>query len=135
MSYKIIDNEKFNNVLTIVLYNHFDLNNFKNSCKPMGQNNEYQCHYFALVRTEQNDKAILNLVIPLVFYNYKQKVSGATVDFNMNDVTEVAKQLEETARLQAKRAKLLLKGVEPILPNCSNIEYKLTFYNNIHKHP
>lgn len=134
-SYKILDNKLLLNVLTIVLYNHNDLQRFKDACEPIGLRNEYQCHYFALVRVEKNDKATLNLVIPLIYYNYKQKVSGATVDFNMNDVTEVAKQIEETARLQAKRVKLLLKGVKPMLDNCSSIEYKLTFYNNIHKHP
>lgn len=134
-SYKILDNKLLPNVLTIVLYNHNDLQRFKEACEPIGSRNEYQCHYFALVRVENNDKATLNLVIPLIYYNYKQKVSGVTVDFNMNDVTEVAKQIEETARLQAKRVKLLLKRVEPILDNCSSIEYKLTFYNNIHKHP
>lgn len=134
-SYKILDNKLLLNVLTIVLYNHNDLKKFKEACSPIGDNNEYQCHYFALVRVEKNNNATLNLVVPLIYYNYKQKVSGATVDFNMNDVTEVAKQIEETARLQAKRVKLLLKRVEPILDNVTSVEYKLTFYNNIHKHP
>ena len=134
-SYKILDNKLLLNVLTIVLYNHNDLEKFKEACSPIGDSNEYQCHYFALVRVEKNNNATLNLVVPLIYYNYKQKVSGATVDFNMNDVTEVAKQIEETARLQAKRVKLLLKRVEPILDNTTSVEYKLTFYNNIHKHP
>ena len=134
-SYKILDNKLLLNVLTIVLYNHNDLQKFKEACSPIGDSNEYQCHYFALVRVEKNNNATLNLVVPLIYYNYKQKVSGATVDFNMNDVTEIAKQIEETARLQAKRVKLLLKRVEPILDNVTSVEYKLTFYNNIHKHP
>lgn len=133
--YQIIDFEKLDNVLTIVLYDHYDLAKIKNSCMPLAKNNEYQCHYFALVRTEKNSRASLNIVIPLVYYNYKQRVTSVTIDFNMEDVTEQAKMLEETARLQAKRVKLLLKDVEAIMPNCESIEYKLTYYNNIHKHP
>lgn len=135
VDFEIIDNEKLDNVLTIVLYDHKDLDKIRKDSGKLAKSNEYQCHYFALVRTEKTDNATVHIVVPLVYYNYKQQVSFATIDFNMNDVTEIAKKLEKVARLQAKRATLILKEVPYTMLDNAEISYKLTYYNNIHRHP
>lgn len=135
VDFKIIDNKKLDNVLTIVLYNHKDLVKIKEDSGDLAKSNEYQCHYFALVRTEKTDNATVHIVVPLVYYNYKQQVSSATIDFNMNDVTEIAKKLEKIARLQAKRATLILQEVAYTMLENAEVSYKMTYYNNIHRHP
>lgn len=135
VDFEIIDNEKLDNVLTIVLYDHKDLDKVRKDSGKLAKSSEYQCHYFALVRTEKTDNATVHIVVPLVYYNYKQQVSFATIDFNMNDVTEIAKKLEKVARLQAKRATLILKEVPYTMLDNAEVSYKLTYYNNIHRHP
>lgn len=135
VDFEIVDRKKLNNVLTIVLYDHKDLVKIREDSGNLAKSNEYQCHYFALVRTEKTSNATVHIVIPLVYYNYKQKVSGTTIDFDMNDVTDIAKKLERIARLQAKRVTLILKELPYAMLSDAEISYKMTYYNNIHRHP
>lgn len=134
IDYKVIDNREFINVLTVVLYKHKDLDKFRRLSGELTHFNEYQCHYFALVRKEKNDNVEVNYVFPLVFYNYEQSVSGATVDFDMEKVTDRAKELGELALNKFKLLKLQLIDIPSRLSN-AEVSYSLTFYNNIHKHP
>ena len=136
IDYKIKDDTQYTNQLTIVYYDHNDLNKFKILSGKLAVSNEYQCHYFALVRTEDSGNCIIRQVFPLIYYNYKQQVSGATVDFEMDDVREVAKQLALTGIVKAKKNALIerLNHLKPIYPD-AKISYKVTFFNNIHRHP
>lgn len=134
VDFRINDNLFDDNQLTIVLYNHLDLKELRKLVGNIGESNEYQCHYFALVRKEQLNGIIVNLVFPLIFYNYKQEVSTATVHANMEIVTEEAKKYAELAKVKFQLLRQHLRQIKPILTN-SNISYELTFYNNIHKHP
>jgi len=47
---------------------------------------EYQYHYWALVARIKVEDEVLDIAIPTVMFNYNQKVSGAAVDFHLNDV-------------------------------------------------
>lgn len=132
--FKINDDYQTDNVLTCIFYNHLDIRKFRELCGNLVYSNEYQCHYFALVRTESINDIQINFVFPLIYYNYKQEVSSATVDFDMEDVTNTAKQLSELVSKKASIMKTHISNIKPIFEN-SKISYKITFYNNIHKHP
>ena len=134
IDYKIKDDTQYTNQLTIVYYDHNDLNKFKILSGKLAVSNEYQCHYFALVRTEDSGNCIIRQVFPLIYYNYKQQVSGATVDFEMQDVEDVANQLIMLAKPKATLLKERLKNLKPIYPE-AKISYEVTMYNNIHRHP
>lgn len=134
IDYKIKDDTQYTNQLTIVYYDHNDLNKFKILSGKLAVSNEYQCHYFALVRTEDNGNCIIRQVFPLIYYNYKQQVSGATVDFEMQDVEDMANQLIMLAKPKATLLKERLKNLKPIYPE-AKISYEVTMYNNIHRHP
>lgn len=134
IDYKIKDDTQYTNQLTIVYYDHNDLNKFKILSGKLAVSNEYQCHYFALVRTEDSGNCIIRQVFPLIYYNYKQQVSGATVDFEMQDVEDMANQLIMLAKPKATLLKERLKNLKPIYPE-AKISYEVTMYNNIHRHP
>lgn len=51
---------------------------------------EYQYHYWALVARIKVEDEVLDIAIPTVMFNYNQKVSGAAVDFHLNDVEEAS---------------------------------------------
>lgn len=130
----IKDESHYSNILTLVFYKHQDLKQIKELSGNLANSNEYQVHYFALVRTEKTDNVWVSFVFPLIYYNYKQQVSTATIDFDMADVTEKAKELGKLAALKANVMKELVKDIPTLFEN-SKVEYKLTFYNNIHRHP
>ena len=133
-SFVVNDDYRTDNVLTIVFYNHLDIQRFREMSGNLTRSNEYQCHYFALVRNETKGDIQINFVFPLVYYNYKQEVSGATVDFEMTDVTETAKQLAELGSKKFSVMKAHISNIQPIFED-SEVSYRTTFYNNIHKHP
>ena len=134
IDYKIKDDTMYPSELTIVYYDHNDLNKFKIMSGKLAVSNEYQCHYFALVRKEDSGNCVIRQVFPLIYYNYKQQVSGATVDFEMQDVEDMANQLIMLAKPKATLLKERLKNIKPIYPD-SEISYEVTMYNNIHRHP
>lgn len=131
---QVIQTEK-NNEVSIVFYNHKDINDFKDSVKSF-HHTEYQCHYFALVRTEIYNKFKIHLIFPLVYYNYEQKVSSASVDTNMKIINKEAQKLVPLVNEQAKLLKLYLNNsLQPYNKNIKQIKYSISFFNNIHKHP
>jgi hypothetical protein len=51
---------------------------------------EYQFHYWALVARIKLEDQVLDIAIPTVLFNYKQEVTGAAVDFHLNDVEKAS---------------------------------------------
>ena len=65
------------------------------SSGPKAVNNEFQVHYWALVmRHTAVDGSLLDVCIPTTFFNYKQEVSGAAINFEMKDVKEMSDRAE-----------------------------------------
>lgn len=60
---------------------------------------EYQYHYWALVARIKIDGEVLDIGIPTVLFNYKQEVSGAAVDFHLNDVEEASERNKNAAEI------------------------------------
>ena len=116
----------------IVFYKGKDLIDFKSKSMPLAATNEYQCHYSALVRiVEFSDGSKQHFVFPLIYYNYKQEVNTANIDFELKDVQEKAKEVQEASIPLFN----LLKGQFADLDKDKRVSYKLTLLNNIHKHP
>lgn len=116
--------------VAFVYYKEKDLRQFKNNSNC--DKTEYQCHYDALMMTfifDDGSKAYH--IFPLVYYNYPQKVSSASVDFDMKDV---AKTSEYVDSLTMKLYSELRSKLGKIKYN-NEVKFTLTRFNNIHKHP
>jgi hypothetical protein len=96
---------------------------------PLANANEFQVHYWALVlRQKFADNSIVDICIPTVFYNYKQEVTSAHIDFDLKDVEEMSKALEPVHNVEVNKLKTLLKDI----PNATLLSVP---FNSIHKHP
>lgn len=120
--------------VAFVYYREKDLKDFKEKSGSLTASNEYQCHYDALMVTEKyKDGSCIYHIFPLVYYNYPQKVSTASIDFDMKDVSKTAELLNQhTMQKYSELKELITKR------NCflhKDISFSLTRYNNIHKHP
>lgn len=138
---KNIIQNKSNETIVVHYMNQKWLDEIRIKSGKLAEDNEYQCHYFALVRVEEfDDNSILRIVIPVLFYNYPQKVSTASIDFNMEEVEELAKNLLPLAQRKANTLlNRLLSFTDSLYSQQyeipKNIKYELSIYNNIHKHP
>lgn len=128
---EIIDDKK----LTIVFYKHKDIQSIKE--KSNCPSSEYQVHYTALVIQEIYDDLEINLVFPLIFFNYPQQVTSVTIDFERQDVVDTVSKLVPMSLVLKKELEGLLNSFHYIslFRNCKSKSYKLTTLNNIHRHP
>lgn len=120
----------------IVLLRQSDLQSIYEKSGPLAKNNEYQVHFWAInFRARYADNSIIDITIPTVYFNYKQEVSSAHIDFEMSDVviiSEKAAKLHHTIANRingtdfAARLQALLHA---------EIEVTSTDYNSIHRHP
>lgn len=118
--------------VSVVLFKGKDIKDFKNKTGSLALHNEFQCHYTALVRIEEfSDGSKQYLVFPLIYYNYKQEVSSASIDFDMKDVSKIASDISEVSKKSFLELKQRLKKFD----ENKNISYKMTMFNTIHKHP
>lgn len=129
MSKKIIEVLNTKDV-GVTIYKSEDIKQIKDNVGNVGLMNEYQIHYTALTMgLKFEDDSITYFVFPLVYFNYEQKVSCASIDFEMKDVTKMIKEIEDLSlRMYAVLKDKLIKEY----PRAS---FKLTLLNNIHKHP
>lgn len=97
---------------------------------------EYQYHYFAFVKKIffNNEKVSLNIVIPILYYNYNQTIGTAYVNFEMDDVIAAAKEHTELAKEKFFDLVKCFDNIEIFNSNEQN-EIMFTTFNNIHQHP
>lgn len=133
---QLIKDEKNKDEFGILLFRQDTLDEIFEASKPLSVSNEFQFHYTSLVgttRDEENDQTF-RVSIPLVCYNYKQKVSGAAIDFNLQDVEDIANELMPIA--QEKAAEFLnseeKNSVEEIF---GEIDWTIVPYQSMHRHP
>lgn len=119
--------------LTIVFYKHKDIQSIKE--KSNCSYGEYQVHYSALVRQEVYDDFEINLVFPLIYFNYPQQITSVTIDFDRKDIVEIVSKLVPLSLVSKKELQRLLDSSSSFFRNCKSISYKLTNFNNIHRHP
>lgn len=138
------DNKKVNsysdsstNVIGIVSYKLEDLIEIKNTLKDVNSY-EYQVHYTSLNRiVEYPDGSKTIQVFPLIYFNYKQEVSYASIDVEMTDVIEELKKYEEPTKMLALDLKRRFKELDDKEISESNVKviYTICMLNNVHKHP
>lgn len=98
----------------------------------LAYHNEYQVHYWALVlRRKFSDESILDIAVPLVFFNYPQEVSPVHIDFEGKSVSDMSDETKEIATLKANE--LIDKLSEFIKQN--SLEPLIVSKMTIHKHP
>ena len=124
-----------NQDMAIVYYRNQDIKTIKEMSGDLAIYNEYQVHYVAVVMKEvYKDNSIQINVLPIAYYNYPQKVSAASIDFEMKDVSKKAEEIKEIATIYAKEFIKELQEL-PLDDTIASIEYSITLFNNIHKHP
>jgi len=81
--------------LSVVLYNQSTLDEIARICKPAANASEFQVHFRGVqyVIEKPNSNKRLVFTIPTVFFNMPQKVTAASVDFNLNEVAEISEQV------------------------------------------
>lgn len=103
---------------------------------PLAATAEFQVDYWALVfRHKFKDNSIVDVSIPLVFFNYPQEVNGAHIDFDMTDVSELSSKLLPVAQKAA--SDVLATDFKKTIETIFNVTFEemLIPLNTIHKHP
>ena len=103
---------------------------------PLAKNNEFQVHFWAInFRARYEDNSIIDITIPTVYFNYKQEVSSAHIDFEMSDVVTVSEKAAKLHHTIANRINntSFATMLEQLLH--TSIEVTSTDYNSIHRHP
>lgn len=120
----------------IIFKDHAALQSIYKQSGPLADSCEFQVHNWNLVfRHKAPDSSYLDIAIPLVYFNYKQEVTGAHIDFEMSEVSEISEKLLPIAQIEAN--KILSTDFLKALQALFNVEFTtmLTALNSIHKHP
>lgn len=102
----------------------------------LADRNEFQTHYWFLnFRHVASDNSILDIAIPTVYFNYKQSVSGAHIDFEMKDVAELSAKLLPVHNMKVNE--LLAGNIKTELENYFNVSFQTISVDvgSIHRHP
>lgn len=103
---------------------------------PLAERNEFQTHYWFLnFRHVAVDNSILDIAIPTVYFNYKQTVSGAHIDFEMKDVADLSAKILPIHNMKVNE--LLAGNIKTKLENYFNVPFQTISVDvgSIHRHP
>ncbi len=132
---QIFDTTDTDNV-GVVLWSEDTLQAITKQSGANAKGNEYQVHYWALnVRITTRDNSRLDVSIPTVIFNYKQEVSPAHIDFELNDVDEVSNALEIIHNIEVNKLLAVVKDQFSEAIAVTTVEYMSTNLNSLHKHP
>lgn len=126
--------------INIVLHKQSDIEEVvaKSLESDAATSNEFQFHYWALqlIANAPNSEKSFVITLPLVYFNFKQKVSGAHIDFHLDDVREVSEKVEPVAH---EKAKEVLKLISPLYQYFKNQGYEVSVkigeVGSVHRHP
>ncbi len=124
------------NVGTILLHQQ-TIQAIRDNSGPLAPSCEYQTHFWALVcRLSLPDKSNFDIAIPTVFFNYKQEVSGARIDFELQDVCDMSDNLEPVHNVMVNKfmSSDFIKQLPELFPSY-DITYLSAPMNSLHKHP
>lgn len=103
---------------------------------PLAKSNEFQTHYWFLnLRHKASDGSILDIAIPTVYYNYKQQVSGARIDFEMKDVSDISAKVIPIHNMKVNE--LLKTSLISDITKYFGVEFTVMSVDvgSIHRHP
>ena len=102
----------------------------------LAERNEFQTHYWFLnFRHTAADNSILDIAIPTVYFNYKQSVSGAHIDFEMKDVADLSAKLLPVHNMKVNE--LLAGNIQSKLESYFGVSFQTISVDvgSIHRHP
>lgn len=121
----------------ILLLNSNTLQDIYIKSGPLANNCEFQVHFWALVaRYKFPDNSYLDIGIPTCFYNYKQIVAGATIDFEMDDVSAMSAKTQPIHNMKVNELlnSSFIQYLNQLIPEITPT-YIATELNSIHRHP
>ncbi len=120
----------------ILLFRQDTLDEVYEASLPLARNNEFQFHYTSLVGTTNDgeNNQTFRLSIPLICYNYKQTVSSAHIDFNLQEVEDIANQLMPIAQDKASEF-LNSEQKEKVETIFGEMDWTIVPYQSMHRHP
>lgn len=124
--------------LSIVLLKQSTLNAISAICQPVAGASEFQVHYRALVTRIKNETNELIVSIPTVFYNFKQKVAHASVDYHLDDIDKMAEEVKPISDEVIKKifAEVPLLGqLKALYGDDAEVTYSEVNSGSIHRHP
>lgn len=138
-AHKIKTYKSFKN-LGIVLFDDETMQQIKNQSGPLADKCEYQTHYWAFVaRFMAPDDTVVDIAIPTVYFNYKQEVNGAHIDFELEEVDEISNALEPAHNAKVNELYEIEPEIEKKLKAMFPEDWEMTLsnvnLNTIHKHP
>lgn len=120
----------------IILFNDSDVQHILNKSGKHATSNEYQVHYWGLIfRHKAEDNSILDICIPTVFFNYKQQVNPAHIDFELSDVDDTSDAILPIHEMKVKE--ILASNFKKDLESYFQItlEPLSVAINSLHCHP
>ena len=109
------------------------LSDISRMCLVEARSSEFQLGYEALhIRIEKYNK-VANFVIPIAYYNFKQEVTGASVEYELADVTAAYEVIKGTTNIEQ------LNGLLNTVKMLEGLDYTVSFgigdFGSIHRHP
>jgi hypothetical protein len=125
-----------NTILNVVLFKQSTLDEIARICLPEANGSEFQVHYrcLQLIFSSPTTGNRLSVTIPTVFFNMPQKVSTASVDFNLNEVSEISKMVAPISEELANE----FAGAFPtqfFIDGGFEVEARESESGSIHRHP
>jgi len=120
----------------VILLNHKSIQAIYDQSGPLAKSCEFQVHYWTLnLRYRAEDDSILDIAIPTVYFNYEQKVSGAHIDFEMEEVKDLSEKLEPLHNVKVNE--LLVTGIVQRISDIYGVAFQAmsSDINSIHRHP
>jgi len=124
--------------LLSVLYTQKSLDEIARLCKPQAGGSEFQVHYrgtqIIITKPGEGIQERLVFTIPTCFFNMPQKVTTASVDFNLDEVAELSKSMEDFSMEMAKKITAAFP-VDFFKDQGFNISIRELEMGSIHRHP
>lgn len=127
------------NILSLVLFKQSTLEDIADTCLPFAKGSEFQVHYRSIIVRLKNATNELIVTVPTAFFNFKQTVAHASVNFETAHEAGAA----EAAKPSSNRVVSAILREFPALQNLkayadhNGFEYSIVESNSgsIHRHP
>ena len=130
---------KNHNILSLVLFKQSTLEDIADECIPYANSSEFQVHYRSIIVRLWNDRNELIVTVPTAFFNFKQTVAHASVNFetiheaHAAEATKASSHATMPTLLQEFPA---LQGLKTYA-DANGFSYSIVESNSgsIHRHP
>lgn len=124
--------------LSIVLMRQSVLNAISAICQPVAGASEFQVHYRALVVRVKNETNELIINVPTAFFNFKQTVAHASVDYHLDDIdnaAEVVKPISDRIIQEIFAEMPILVALKELYGDSAEVTFSEVNSGSIHRHP